>query len=89
MEKIIGEHTPYEYICRYDPPRDVIYCHEYCPTRLDDELYDSECPEKAIHDTERDLSRLKMCHFLTPAFSDPKIAKANSLLPGDLLMSHL
>jgi hypothetical protein len=88
LEQVIGEHTPYEYICRYDSSRDMIYCNEYCRTRLHDE-YDSECPEKAIHDAERELSRLKMCHFLTLAFSDPNIAKANDLLPGHLLMSHL
>jgi hypothetical protein len=56
---------------------------------VDDDEDICECPASIIHNTERALSRLEMRRLLTLAFSHPNFAKANNLLPGDLLMSHL
>jgi hypothetical protein len=72
----------------------VVVCGEYCQVQLHNEHADDdedicECVACIIHNAGRAVSHLKMRHLLILAFSDPNFAKANDLLPGDLLMSHL
>jgi hypothetical protein len=86
-EQIIDENMPSKFRCWYDSSTGEVDCHEDCPTQFQDED-EYQCPEMIYNNMKRALSRLSMRRFLTRAFFEPNIAKANNLLPRDLLLSR-
>jgi hypothetical protein len=86
LEQTIAENTLYGSHCWYKSSTGWVNCTEDCPRLV---LGERECPEILYNKTKRALSRLNTLRFLTMAFSDPNIAKANHLLPKNLLSSHL
>ena len=77
LKQNISDYSLQESLCAYNLSTGEVECVMDCPSNF--EAW-ATCPEKLLHSSRRELSRLKTRSSLTLAFSVPNVAKANSLL---------
>ena len=88
LEATIAGYKPQLFPCPYIPSTGGVDCslNAYCEgSSVDDML----CPEKALWEARRSLSRLDMLPLLTQIFADPDLATSNNFLNREVIYSHL